>query len=223
MSAAKRKPSRKTGSVRATRKTHVSSARASKKSSLRRRAKTAYRSPAGGTSASVLLARLVELARIEVGTRESGGNNRGARIEEYQQATWLPPGPWAWCAAFMAWLVREWTNDPQVRAYFGLANDSAVSRWRCRDSRAFGWEEWARSRGLRVVGPGYLARLGDIVVFDFPHIGLVTADQKTGKDPLRTIEGNTNAAGARDSQTGDGVWEKSRNVELAKSLIRLIE
>ena len=63
-------------------------------------------------SKAALLARLVALARREIGTREAGGNNRGARVEEYQQATWLNPAPWPWCAAFTCWLLREWLRDP---------------------------------------------------------------------------------------------------------------
>lgn len=41
--------------------------------------------------------KLVDLALGEVGTREEGGNNCGARIVEYQKASWLAPGPWPWC------------------------------------------------------------------------------------------------------------------------------
>jgi hypothetical protein len=67
-------------------------------------------------SKATLVARLVALARSEVGTREGGGNNRGIRIEEYQQATWLTRGSWPWCTAFTCWLMREWARDRAVRA-----------------------------------------------------------------------------------------------------------
>ena len=36
--------------------------------------------------------KLIEIARAEVGTREDQKNNTGARIVEYQGATWLAPG-----------------------------------------------------------------------------------------------------------------------------------
>jgi hypothetical protein len=173
-------------------------------------------------SKATLVARLVALARSEVGTREAGGNNRGVRVEEYQQATWLNPGPWPWCAAFTCWLLREWARDPAVRGRLKLAADADAGRWRCRDARAFGWEPWARSRGLKVLDAGSLARAGDIVVFDFSHIGLIVAKQARVTDPLHTIEGNTNSAGDRDSDAGDGVWEKRRDPSLARSLIRLL-
>ena len=62
------------------------------------------------------LEKLVNLARREVGVREGAVNNTGARIEAYQGATWLQPGAWPWCAAFTAWLMREWLEDETVRA-----------------------------------------------------------------------------------------------------------
>jgi hypothetical protein len=185
------------------------------------RRKARARAPAGGDVSRKLLGRLVALARKEVGTREVGGNNRGARIEEYQQATWLPPGPWPWCAAFTAWLMREWLNDAEVRRALGLANEADVGRWRCRDSRAFGWRDWASARGARRLPEGHLARAGDFVVYDFSHIGLVCEDQPDLTTPLRTIEGNTNGAGTRESETGDGVWPKTREPGLVDTLIRL--
>jgi hypothetical protein len=177
------------------------------------------RSPAAGGNAP-LLAKLVAIADAEVGTREVG-NNTGARIEEYQQATWLPPGPWPWCAAFTSWVMREWLNDPAVRRALGLASETDVGRWRCRDSRAFGWRDWARSRGLRLLSEGHLARAGDIVVYDFSHIGVVAEDQPDAATALRTVEGNTNGAGTRESTTGDGVWRKTRVSSLVDSLIRV--
>ena len=57
-----------------------------------------------------------------------------------------------------------------------------------------------------------------IAVFDFSHICFVKApiDAKS----FRTIEGNTNGRGDRDSVTGDGVWEKVRAKNLVRNFIR---
>jgi len=195
-------------------------ARRSRKKSSRRR--TRARAKTGDGVAQKLLARLIALARKEVGARESGGDNRGARIEDYQAATWLPPGPWPWCAAFTSWLLREWLNDAEVRRALGLASDADVGRWRCQDTRAFGWRDWASARGARRLSEGHLARAGDFVVYDFSHIGLVCEDQPDLATPLRTIEGNTNGAGTRESDTGDGVWQKTREPHLVDTLIRLL-
>jgi len=59
------------------------------------------------------------------------------------------------------------------------------------------------------------------VIFDFSHIGLVVEDQASIRSKIKTIEGNTNGKGDRDSESGDGVWEKQRMPSLAKSYIRL--
>jgi hypothetical protein len=166
--------------------------------------------------------KLVAIAKKEVGTRESGGNNRGQRIEVYQQSTWLAPGPWPWCAAFTAWVLREWLNDPDVRATLKLSDTASVERWRCLDASAFGWEKWAKAKKLKVLTEKDLARRGDFVVFDFSHIGIVAADQKKITDKIETIEGNTNNKGQRDSTSGDGVWEKQRAASLVKSYIRIL-
>lgn len=165
--------------------------------------------------------KLIDIAKSEVGTREGATNNTGARIVEYQGATWLAPGAWPWCAAFTCWVMREWLEDESVRASRNLATFSLAEKWRCRDASAFGWEKWARQRGLQVLPETELARAGDFVVFDFSHIGLVVADQASIGAHIRTIEGNTNGKGERDSENGDGVWLKERIPSLTKSYIRI--
>ncbi len=171
--------------------------------------------------------KLIQLAEKEVGTRESGGNNRGTRIEEYQRSTWLAPGPWPWCAAFCCWLMQEWLEDETVRADLHIPSFSLVQKLRCRDASAFGWEKWAKERQqlrpeIQILPDTALAKAGDFVVFDFSHIGIVAADQEPGSDFVETIEGNTNGKGERDSDTGDGVWRKRRKRDLAKCYIRII-
>lgn len=173
-----------------------------------------------------LTQKLVDIAAAEVGTREEGGNNRGKRIETYMQSTWLPVGPWAWCAAFTGWVLREWLKLPDVRTALKLTTVDekyVMNKWRCRDAAAFGWLKWAKERGLYVTDEKEPAKKGDIVVFDFSHIGIVAEDQLPGKDYIETIEGNTNGKGERDSVTGDGVWRKQRKVNLVQAYIRLIQ
>lgn len=171
--------------------------------------------------------KLVAMAHAEVGTREGPVNNTGARIVEYQGATWLAPGAWPWCAAFCCWLMRELVEDEDVLRYLstyfkrpGLTYAQA-DKLRCRDASAFGWEKWARSAGFQLLNENQLARAGDFVVFDFSHIGLVVEDQRSLSDKVRTIEGNTNGRGDRDSTSGDGVWLKDRDRGLTKSYIRI--
>lgn len=161
---------------------------------------------------------IVRIAQSNVGIREVGGNNSGPEVRMFQGAVALAPGSWPWCAAFTAWVLREALKTAEGSAY--LAGKD-MEKWRCKDARAFAWEDWAVARGLSVFPEAVAAKAGDFVVFDFSHIGVIAEDQKTLRSNILCIEGNTNGAGDRDSTTGDGVWLKSRNYKLAKCYIRL--
>lgn len=161
---------------------------------------------------------IVRLAQSNVGVREVGGNNAGPEVRMFQGAVALEPGPWPWCAAFTAWVLREALKTAAGAAYL---NGKDIEKWRCKDGRAFAWETWANARGLSVLPETVLAKAGDFVIFDFSHIGVLAEDQKTLKSNIICIEGNTNGAGNRESTTGDGVWLKSRKYTLAKCYIRL--
>lgn len=170
-----------------------------------------------------LQAELVRIALGEVGVREVGGNNLGPEIRNYQKSTWLEPGPWPWCAAFTAWVLNEVLRMPAGSAYLSRRGNDGPEAFRCRDASAFGWLKWAGQRGLIMFDehhPTLLPQEGDFVVYDFSHIGIVT-----GFDPInnavRTVEGNTNGRGDRESESGDGVWTKIRAANLVRSYIRL--
>ena len=150
-------------------------------------------------------ARMVRVARDEVGVRESPRNsNRGKRVREYQAATWLEGTGWAWCAAFVCWVCRE----------AGMTAD-----WRPQTAGAWDFERWARKcPRARLVKPAHkeLMRAGDIVVFVESHIG-IAADDQDGSE-VRTIEGNTDASGSRE---GGGVYARTRRVSEIRSFIRI--
>jgi hypothetical protein len=165
--------------------------------------------------------RLLEIATHEVGTHEIGGNNRGPRIVEYQSASWLKPAPWPWCAAFICWILREWLKSPEVLAKLSLRNNKEAENWRPQTVGAFDFERWAKEKGLAVLNKKSLAKAGDLVVFEFSHIGIVVKDQ-ISPESIECIEGNTNGSGQRDSNAGDGVWRKRRSAKLVRSFIRLI-
>lgn len=168
-----------------------------------------------------LIQKLVSIAQSQVGVKEEGGNNRGKHIVDYQAATWLEPGPWAWCAALQCWVLREWLKDAEVQKHLGL-NALTAQNWRCKDASAFGWIKWAEKRGLYVTDEKEEAKAGDFVVFDFSHIGIVVEDQLPGKQYIVTVEGNTNGKGERDSESGDGVWTKNRSTNLVRAYIRIV-
>lgn len=163
--------------------------------------------------------KLLAIAQAEIGSREVGGNNCGPRIREYQAATNLDPAAWPWCAAFVDWCLREWVQDPAVEAWLNL-QASTPEAWRPKTALAYGLTTWARSRPktTRILTDCDEAQPGDIVTFDFSHVGIVLEDD--GKH-LVTVEGNTNGKGERDSQSGDGVWRKIRPKSLARDFIRI--
>jgi len=66
-----------------------------------------------------------------------------------QQATWLAPGSWPWCAAFTCWVLREWLEDANVRKALSELTgkniiETSAEKYRCKDPSAFGWEKWAK-------------------------------------------------------------------------------
>lgn len=124
-----------------------------------------------------------------------------------------------YCAAGMCHVVAEWIRRlaamGQLKAILGMTLKEA-NAWRCKSARAFAWRDWAKAKGLKIIGDTGTPAPGDIVVFDFSHIGLVTGEERRATVP--TFEFNTNASGSRD---GDGAWDKQRPKSVAQCFIRL--
>ncbi len=163
--------------------------------------------------------KLVKIALSQVGVKESGGNNNGAKIRKYQTATNLKPASWPWCAAFTGWVIQEWLKDPEVVKWLGL-KVMTPEKWRPKTAAAFGYIKWAKDRPAttKVLGERDRPQVGDLVVFDFSHIGIVT---KVNAKNFQCVEGNTNGRGDRDSVSGDGVWLKTRTPSLVRCYIRI--
>ena len=163
---------------------------------------------------------LVEIARRDVGKVEIT-RNRAPWIQKYWSATTLPNGHaerQPYCAAAVAWWVREWLRLPEVLDAMKMTATGA-ERWRCKSARAFDWLDWANARRLEVLGdrPTERLRVGDIMVLDVSHIGIVRDDDARG---VFTIEANTGNGSIRD---GDGCFERVRTRAQARAFIRLIE
>lgn len=153
-----------------------------------------------------MITALVEIARGEVGVREEGGNNRGRKVQEYQDAaSWLDGTGWAWCAAFVGWCIDR------------LAERYALPFATPEGAGAFWYEDWARQQGLRVLDGKSTIKRGDLVIYSFSHIGIAVGDEDRDETFL-CVEGNTNDGGSRE---GDGVYEKRRPKKSIRSIIRL--
>jgi len=120
---------------------------------------------------------------------ESGGNNRGAKVEEIIRANGGVVGE-PWCGDFVAYVYRKAGSKSPTRSWASVALLGSV--------------------GTRVSKPV----AGDIVRFNFGHTGIFWKD---AGGEIITIEGNTGSSGAvsDSSSGGDGVYIKRR----AKSLV----
>jgi len=94
--------------------------------------------------------------------------------------------------------------------------------WRPKTAGAFDYARWAREKNLLVLPESAEVFPGDIVIYDFSHIGIITERAIARSVYIEAIEGNTNGKGDRDSTSGDGVWRKTRARGLAKQFIRLV-
>jgi len=186
---------------------------------LRGEAVAAAGAPVDAGLRSGVIDKLLAIAQAEVGVREVGGNNCGVRVREYQSATDLRPlGDWPWCAAFTSWVIREWLNNyPEACRALGWKNEEVEGK-RPKTAGAFAYIDWARRFDQEILPPTATPEPGMIAVFDFSHISFVKAPMAGGK--FKSIEGNTNGRGDRDSVTGDGVWEKVRATSLVRKFIR---
>ena len=162
---------------------------------------------------------LVQIALSQVGVKESGGNNNGPEVRKYQEATSLKPASWPWCAALTSWVIREWLKKPETTQWLGLKT-MTPEQWRPKTAAAFGYIAWAKDRPAttKVLSNRSKPQIGDIVIFDFSHIGIVV---KVGEKNFQCVEGNTNGKGTRDSKSGDGVWLKTRTASLVRSYVRI--
>jgi len=175
-----------------------------------------------------LRTRLVDLARVSEGLVEVT-KNRAPWIAKFWPATFTPRfyikgnatypnGDPPYCAAAVSYWVREWLKDPEVLAAFGMTPDQA-EQWRCQSPACAEWSKWARRKGLQILPPNSILKRGDIVIYSYSHIEIVTDDDGTTKGPFVAIGANTNAAASRD---GEGCFEKPRSRAKVKEFIRLL-
>lgn len=173
--------------------------------------------------------RLVGIARADVGKREET-KNRAPWIEKLWPATSTPKfysignkdypkGDPPYCAAGMAYCLKMWLLTDGVIEALGMTPEQA-EKWRCKSASAFGWIEWAKAHGLQVLPPKCILHMGDIVVYSYSHIELVSDDDNTVSGPFTAIGYNTNSSGSRD---GEGCFEKPRSRAAVKAFIRLLD
>lgn len=145
-----------------------------------------------------LRVRAYNVAHTLIGVMEHGGNNVGEQVTKIIRENG-GSGPEPWCGDFVAYCYRH-------------AGSKRVTR---------SWAAVALLRGVLGITATSSPRTGDLVRFNFDHVGLFVKDNENGS--ITTIEGNTGAAGAvSDSSTGgDGVYEKIRSKSLVRDYLRV--
>ena len=160
---------------------------------------------------------IVAAAKSCVGIRETGGSNKGPDLQKFFASDWYDPNGdkpgddgYAWCAAFVCWCVQEAMRQTGVK--------ETATFHAPRTPGAWDFERWslAQDSSTQTQKPHHGdIKVGDLVIFNFSHIGIAIRDAHDGI--VHTVEGNTNSDGSRE---GDGVYEKSRALSLIRSRIR---
>jgi len=168
--------------------------------------------------------KLVEIARRNVGKTEVT-RNQAPWIKPLWTATSYPEGHaerQPYCAAGMAWALREWLKLPEVLKALKMTPAQA-EKWRCKSASVFhagdnSWLGWARAKGLDIYGPKANFHTGDFIIYNYSHIEMFVDDLEQGA--IQCIGYNTDPGAGRD---GDGCWEKPRHRGKIQCAIRILE
>lgn len=159
---------------------------------------------------------LVKVATDEIGVTEVAGSNCGPRVDQYKAATWMdnPKQGFAWCASFVCWCMRE------ALVVAGVHETSTFKR--PQTASAWDFINWSKkqddSTATATTVRSNMIQTGDIVVYQFSHIGIAVSACKNNGD-FYAVEGNTDQAGSRE---GGGVYKKLRNASQVRARIRLM-
>ena len=142
-------------------------------------------------------------ANSYVGVREKGGNNRGFTDKELKNlmtAVGWKPG-YAWCSFFVMAMLDECGISHKITGWSPTAyNRNDVIFTNGKFYKNFSTNDvLVMTLSYNNVSKGRYKNIG--------HTGIVDA---IGQYSVRTIEGNTNDRGSRDSRSGDGVYVKIR-------------
>lgn len=152
--------------------------------------------------------RFVEIARSQLAVREVGTNG-GVDVRRFQSATWLKPGPWPWCGAFVCWCYLETCRQ---------LHSSHLISTRPTTPAAFGFENWGRLHGGLSHDVGSILA-GSIVMFNWSHVGIATSD--CSPSGIQTVEGNTSSQ--KTTKPGEGVFAKNHPVSAIRSHVKIHE
>jgi hypothetical protein len=159
---------------------------------------------------------LADIARGYIGATETRSNRMGSdpRMREIFEADYAKMSRnttdgYAWCSSFVSLCTQKLISQSGLYWQVRAPREASVSRF---------LNLWAPTQKCLIFPPSdtvYTPHKGDIVVFTFSHIGIVDT---VGAGKVKTIEGNTNAAGSRE---GTAVLQKERGLSQIRRFIRL--
>ena len=163
---------------------------------------------------SALTDEIVRIATAEIGVTEIDASNSGERVEEYQAATSLKGTGWAWCSAFVCWVVRDAATAAGVEFTKTFRRPTTPGAWAL--------EAWSLAQDSSTQtrrDPGSDILPGDIIVYNFSHCAIaVSKPDRNGR--FDTIEGNTSPGDGGSQRDGGGVWKRRRKTSQVRSRIR---
>lgn len=159
--------------------------------------------------------KLADIAKEYIGVTETGDNKAGTNkklLDIFNADDLVINGKtdgYPWCAAFVSHCTQRLLKRNVMFAGVTPPREASVSRF---------LNLWAKGQSCDIFKPSdknKKPQKGDIVVFNFSHIGVVDTVYSGG---VNTIEGNTNDSGSREGVT---VATKKRTDSLIRAYIRL--
>lgn len=140
--------------------------------------------------------RFIDIAKKYIGTKESGGDNKGRQVEEFQKAIDGKAQGEAWCMAFVQFCIKQVEKEDLT------VNSKIFKSEHCLTV----WNKTPESQRLKI------PEVGCLILWQFGntsngHVGVVTC---VGPTRVDTIEGNT-GEGKGIVREGDGVYERNRS------------
>lgn len=154
---------------------------------------------------------LADIALRYMGVEESPrGSNCGPLVNKFKAATHLDPkGNWPWCAAYVSFCVKILIEESAMESI-----DSPPFL-----SAAFSFESWGKRNNALIFRPKncppYIPQRGDIVIYEYSHVGIVTKGTATS---FTDISGNTTSGGSRE---GYIVTTKGHTMAKVRCFVRI--
>lgn len=151
---------------------------------------------------------LVAVAKLFVGVREVGGNNKGHMVERFQRAVDGRADRESWCAAFVQYCLQE--SYKLTEAIFLRSFDIKPTVFSSEHCITI-WNKTDKFQRLEKPIPGCLIIWQKYYLDKLTmngHIGIVSKVLDDGT--IKVIEGNTSGDCSEVVRDGSGVYETTR-------------